>query len=566
MDRIKVFVMDESDKLLSNNFQSDVKKLIRELPSEKVQMLASSATFSDETNKILLALMKNPIGVTASRDVPILLGVKQCKYVMDDDEEWQTADVHTVSIRAMQAKVSAMKDIFTRIAFKQAIIFSNSQMRAESYCKYLRQIGWNADVISGSHEQSVRLATFERFKSFQARILVATDLMARGIDVENINLVINLDVPGDSATYLHRIGRCGRFGSHGTAITIIGNERELVKFNKMLSQIGGDQLSIISFRSDPGLELPNGNGTEQCQSSSAGNNSVTGSDAVAESVAHSDSAANNDSKPTKSIKTLTTNGKKIKKYTRNSLDVQTKNMQLFKLTQLMIDTDNANDVKLELNLFRNFNEQQGNTAILKKNNSTTRNSVSIDLNPFDTYKGRRKLGANIYEDNDTEDDGRLNGTGFPKQPVIDSDSQLDMADDGIEDSSLSDSYPSMSSERLSDLSEAEELLHIDPNAARHGHPTHDTNIPFLESLKMLNIDENNESSTSDRHQTTNEEHRNKTKTHRRAKQSNPREQQSTVHPPVPQYSQTFADWSAIYWNQVNHIHQYVSLAHQHSNF
>lgn len=554
MDNIRLFVLDEADKLLQGNFQSDVKKLIRNLKTSKVQMLASSATFSDETNKILMALMKNPIGVTPSRDAPILLGVKQCTYTMDDDEEWKTADKHAISIRAMVAKVDAIKAIFARIAFKQAIIFSNSQMRAESYCKYLQQAGWKVDVISGSHEQSARLATFQRFKSFETRILVATDLMARGIDVENINLVINLDVPAESATYLHRIGRCGRFGSRGTAITIVGNVHESMKFKKMLKEIGGgDQLNVLEFRTENGVVSEVSKETEGTEDA---NESVANGHAT-EVVNEPKTEMKNE--PT--AQTPTQNGSKIKKFSRNSLDVQTKNLQLLELTQLMIGPVNGSgQADLKSDLFESFvNCTDGVTAHQQSDangNANEHDTLEIDQNLFGSYHMHKEVTTRTYH---AKQNGKKMNELEENNDVFD-DQEEDLNDQGDDDSLESSSSECSDSSCSSDA---------DDDAS----PLPNDHQPYLEALKKLNIDDlqrRSSYSTSSSSQSSDSEDSDNsqiadigTQKYHRCKnhEKRPSAQQS---PPAD--TESFANWSAIYWNQVNHINQYVNFVRQQQHY
>lgn len=241
-DHIGIFVLDEADKLMSSSFLADIKSIWGRL-NPKRQVLAASATFEGGLDITLTQFMRNPIGVTPKREVPILLGVKQFAYVMSSGDG--TSDLS--SMQEMFAKIKAIQLIFSMVPFKQCIIFSNSQSRAESYSNYLSQNGWPSDVITGSQDQNVRLKVFKQFKTFQCRILVATDLMARGVDSENVNLIINLDVPSDSVTYLHRIGRCGRFGTQGMAITLLARDIDLSQFQVLLNSLGGTTMSVTKF-------------------------------------------------------------------------------------------------------------------------------------------------------------------------------------------------------------------------------------------------------------------------------------------------------------------------------
>lgn len=246
LKEVNTIVLDEADKLMSNNFKNDIDKLFKMINVDR-QVIASSATYANDLDKTLLMYMKNPIAVSSSQRSPVLIGVKQFihnvkNYSLNDSD----ASAVTV-IQIMLRKVAAVKTILKCISFKQCILFSNSQLRAETFHKYLKNDGWTVDLILGSQQQSIRTSTFTRFCSSQSRILVASDLMARGVDVENVNLVINLDIPSDSSTYLHRIGRCGRFGSHGIAITLSADDNDDEKFRKMLLDIGGSDVGVLLF-------------------------------------------------------------------------------------------------------------------------------------------------------------------------------------------------------------------------------------------------------------------------------------------------------------------------------
>lgn len=183
-------------------------------------------------------LMKNPIGITPKHEIPVLLGIKQFVHVLPKE---------TDNILLMKSKIDELQKIFTRITFKQCLLFTNSQSKTESYGNYLNKTGWKNEIINGAQDQSHRLDVLDKLIKFKCRILITTDLMARGIDIENINLIINLDLPYDCYTYLHRIGRAGRFGSHGIAVSFINGDNELDTFQKMLGDIGGKSLKAMKF-------------------------------------------------------------------------------------------------------------------------------------------------------------------------------------------------------------------------------------------------------------------------------------------------------------------------------
>lgn len=185
--------------------------------------------------------MKNPIGVTPKHEVPVLLGIKQFVLVLPTE---------TDNIQLMKSKIDELLKIFTRTTFKQCLLFTDTQSKTDSYGNYLNKVGWKNEVINGGQEQSQRLSVLNKLINFQCRILITTDLMARGIDIENINLIINLDLPYDCVTYLHRIGRAGRFGSHGIALTFVNGEEELKKLQNMLGDVGRSFLNVINSPED----------------------------------------------------------------------------------------------------------------------------------------------------------------------------------------------------------------------------------------------------------------------------------------------------------------------------
>lgn len=239
---IKLLVLDEADKLVAKDSLSNIDRLFK-MFRKKPQIIASSATYADGLDSILLRYMKNPAAVSATHEMPILIGIKQYVRVLDtvvSSGHEQAKPVLTVMARKMECT----EEILKNMPFKQCILFSNSQMRADSYYTYLSGKGWSVELLIGSHEQQRRTATFQKFCNFESRILIASDVMARGIDVENVNLVINLDVPTDSSTYLHRVGRCGRFGTYGIAITLICDNNDMNKFETMLRCIGAEDFSV----------------------------------------------------------------------------------------------------------------------------------------------------------------------------------------------------------------------------------------------------------------------------------------------------------------------------------
>lgn len=238
ISNLKTLVLDEADKLLEGGqMGKDVKAILAIMP-KKIQILATTATVTKHLERVMKQVMKNPIGITPKHEIPVLLGIKQFVKVLPSESD---------NIQLMNAKIDELHKIFTRITFKQCLLFTDSQSKTESYGNYLKKRGWKNEVINGAQDQSQRLHVLDKLIKFECRILISTDLMARGIDIENINLIINLDLPFDCFTYLHRIGRAGRFGTHGIAITFVDGENNLKKFQKMLGDIGGNSLKALKF-------------------------------------------------------------------------------------------------------------------------------------------------------------------------------------------------------------------------------------------------------------------------------------------------------------------------------
>lgn len=238
---LKSIVLDEADKLLQNGqMAKDVTKILN-LMHKNIQMIATTATVTDKLEKIMKRMMKNPIGITPKQEVPVLLGIKQFVKILPREND---------NILLTNAKIDELHKIFTRIAFKQCLLFTCSQSKTESYGNYLHKRGWKNEVINGAQDQSQRLKVLDNLVNFKCRILITTDLMARGIDLENVNLIINLDLPQDCFTYLHRIGRAGRFGTHGIAITFVNGEEGLEKFQKLLGDINGEALKALKYPDD----------------------------------------------------------------------------------------------------------------------------------------------------------------------------------------------------------------------------------------------------------------------------------------------------------------------------
>ncbi|VUZ56176.1 unnamed protein product [Hymenolepis diminuta] len=258
-EAVKLFVLDEADLLFSggasvgpggltdeellagrNTFPAAINYIWWALPEAK-QVMALSATYSEHlVGTHLPRYMRSPAIVRLSADDPSLLGVRQF---------FSKVQVKSNSPAALfKAKVKELLRIVKEIDFKQCLVFSNFHNSAEQLCGSLRNSGWPVNYISSGLDQKERFKAFNSLRAFQCRILVSTDLTSRGIDAENVNLVINLEVPWNRDVYLHRIGRAGRFGSYGASIILVGDTESEVK---QLSRIENPNSTPIRELPDP---------------------------------------------------------------------------------------------------------------------------------------------------------------------------------------------------------------------------------------------------------------------------------------------------------------------------
>ncbi|NWV82249.1 DDX20 helicase, partial [Dasyornis broadbenti] len=207
---IRLFILDEADKLLEEgSFQEQINWIYSSLPANK-QMLAISATYPESLAAALTRYMREPTFVRLNPTDPSLLGLKQYYKIVNS---------HPLPHKTFEEKTQHLQELFSKIPFNQALVFSNLHSRAQHLAEILTSRGFPAECISGNMNQNQRLDAMAKLKQFHCRVLISTDLTSRGIDAERVNLVINLDVPLDWETYMHRIGRAGRFGTLGLSVT-----------------------------------------------------------------------------------------------------------------------------------------------------------------------------------------------------------------------------------------------------------------------------------------------------------------------------------------------------------
>ena len=202
LSRCHIMVMDEADKLLSPEFQVVIERLLEQLPSER-QILLYSATFPSIVESFVQQFMHNPHMINLMEDLT-LKGLTQYYAFVEERE-----------------KVHCLNTLFSKLRINQAIIFCNSTLRVELLAKKITELGFSCFFIHSKMQQQDRNRVFHDFRNGGCRCLVSSDLFTRGIDIMTVNVVINFDFPKNSETYLHRIGRSGRYGHLGLAINFI---------------------------------------------------------------------------------------------------------------------------------------------------------------------------------------------------------------------------------------------------------------------------------------------------------------------------------------------------------
>jgi len=201
---VKLFVLDEADEMLSRGFTDQIYDVFRKLP-ENVQVGLFSATMPDEVLEMTGKFMNDPKRILVKRDELTLEGIKQF-YVAVEREEW---------------KLDTLCDLYETLTITQAIIYCNARRKVDWLTEQLHSRDFTVSALHGDMEQRERELIMKEFRSGSSRVLITTDLLARGIDVQQVSLVINYDLPKDRENYIHRIGRSGRFGRKGVAINFI---------------------------------------------------------------------------------------------------------------------------------------------------------------------------------------------------------------------------------------------------------------------------------------------------------------------------------------------------------
>lgn len=233
-DTIKIFILDEADEMLSRGFKDQMYDIFTTLP-KTVQVGLFSATMPPDALDITKKFMNNPIRILVKRDELTLEGIKQF-YISVEREDW---------------KFETLCDLYDTLNITQAVIFCNTRRKVDWLTDKMRQKEFTVSSTHGDISQRERDIILSEFRTGSSRVLITTDLLARGIDVQQVSLVINYDLPRNLENYIHRIGRSGRFGRKGVAINFVTADdsrslRELEQFyNTQIEEMPADVANLI---------------------------------------------------------------------------------------------------------------------------------------------------------------------------------------------------------------------------------------------------------------------------------------------------------------------------------
>jgi translation initiation factor 4A len=204
LSHLRIFCLDEADEMLGRGFKNQIYDIFQFLP-ENVQVCLFSATMPLEVLEVTARFMRDPIRILVKSDELTLEGIKQF-FIAVEREEW---------------KLDTLCDLYETLTITQAIIYCNTRRKVDWLTEKMTTRDFTVSAMHGDMDQRERELIMREFRSGSSRVLITTDLLARGIDVQQVSLVINYDLPTNRENYIHRIGRSGRFGRKGVAINFL---------------------------------------------------------------------------------------------------------------------------------------------------------------------------------------------------------------------------------------------------------------------------------------------------------------------------------------------------------
>ena len=212
-DNIRVLIFDEADQMLEDRFKEQVMCILQKGFPRDTQVALFSATMDTDVIEVANQLLRNPVKILVNPEAVALDGIKQ--YVVPlEKEEW---------------KYDVLCDLYQQLNINQALIYCNKRQRAEWLAEKMSSQGFPLSFIHGEMDVEERKRRMNDFRKGSVRVLISTDLLARGIDVQQVSLVINYELPTQKENYIHRIGRAGRFGRKGVTINLISNDELRVR-------------------------------------------------------------------------------------------------------------------------------------------------------------------------------------------------------------------------------------------------------------------------------------------------------------------------------------------------
>ena len=213
--KIKLVILDEADEMLSAGFKEQVYNIFQYF-SNTIQVALVSATLPESINAIVDKIMRNPIRISVKREMLTLEGISQYYIAVDDDRQ----------------KYATLKDLYSLISISSSIIYCNSVKRVQDLYEAMKDDEFSVCRIHSGMDKEERATSFEDFRTGRTRVLISSNVTARGIDIQQVSVVVNFDIPKCVNTYLHRIGRSGRWGRKGIGLNMI-TRRDLAKLKEI---------------------------------------------------------------------------------------------------------------------------------------------------------------------------------------------------------------------------------------------------------------------------------------------------------------------------------------------